>query len=165
MPIVIPSICLFLILLVLSMHLEHSIFPHKVLLQRHVQSKLNHKDSCPDHVHISYYINGIQCSHSPTSNYDKLSDNVFDSNTDRHYISWSQDKTLLEFSQSDYSQLSENTSQQSKNSNIASKYTTLHNPDMSRPHKRSRSPPNLDSPESPSLHTVFLKKHLLFLTA
>jgi len=143
-------------------NIANSIIQRSIILHSKGQSKLNHKDSCPDHVHLSDCIDGVQYNLSPLpdSDYDNSSNNVFDSNFDHPYMSCSQDKSLFGYSQNDDSQFSDHNShisQQSYNSTTLNTQTTLLTPDMSRSNKRPRPSSNLNSPVSPSSHNAFKK--------
>jgi hypothetical protein len=143
-------------------NIANSIIQRSIILHSKGQSKLNHKDSCPDHVHLSDCIDGVQYNHSPLpdSDYDNSSNNVFDSNFDHPYMSCSHDKSLFGYSQNDDSQFSDHNShiyQQSYNSTTLHTQTTLLTPDMSRSNKRPRPSSNLNSPVSPSSHNAFKK--------
>jgi len=149
-------------------NIANSIIQRSSILHASGQSKIYHKDSCPDHVHASDCINGIRYTRSPI--YDK-NYTFHDNYNNNPYSSASQDDSLFDYSKhnSPLSPLSDNFSQHTYNTNSTFQHTTHSNaPSQSTistldapsgPKKRSRSIPT--SPVSPSFNIPSKKSNTI----
>ena len=149
-------------------NIANSIIQRSSILHASGQSKIYHKDSCPDHVHASDCINGIRYTRSPI--YDK-NYTFHDNYNNNPYSSASQDDSLFDYSKhnSPLSPLSDNFSQHTYDTNSTFQHTTHSNvPSQSTistldapsgPKKRSRSIPT--SPVSPSFNIPSKKSNTI----
>ena len=151
-------------------NIANSIIQRSSILHASGQSKIYHKDSCPDHVHASDCVNGVRYTQSPM--YDN--NNTFnDHNNNNPHSSSSQDDSLFVYSRhsSPLSPLSDNFSQHtfdtnssfqhSAHSNVPSQSTISTLNAHSAPKKRSRSIPT--SPVSPSFNIPSKKSNKIFI--